>query len=183
MMEIVIAIFFITVVFMGHIGSQSFMQKSSMETARRAQAQILLNDIVERMQANRSAIRCYAFSGAGGSPYVGSGGSAPAPCGGFADPETQLIADTDLQAWHRLLSQGSSSTGGTATGGLKKGRGCIAIDETTNPDTYTVSIAWEGSDNLSIPGNINFPCASGTYGTEFLRRVISTQVQFADLKA
>ncbi len=182
MIEVVVALFFVTVVFVGHIGSQAFMQRNSMEASRRAEAQGALNYIIERMQQNRQAARCYAFT-AGSAPYVGSGGTLPGACGGFADPETQLIADNDILAWHTLLSEGSvDSASGTAIGGIKRGRGCIEIDESTNPDTYTISVAWESPEPINIPANASKPCAQGTYGNEDRRRVITTTIQFADLK-
>jgi len=174
MIEVVVALFFVTVVFVGHIGSQAFMQRNSMEASRRAQAQVILNDIIERMQQNRQAAGCYAFSTAGSGPYVGVGGSLPGACGGTGNPETQLVADADLLAWHNRLTQSGSS-------GLRNGRGCISIDESTNPDTYTISVAWESAEPLFIAANASMPCGQGSYN-ESRRRVISTQVQFADLK-
>jgi len=182
MMEVVVAIFFVTTVFIGHIGSQVFMQKSSVEAGRRAQAYTIVNNMVERMQANRQAARCYAISNATGSPYVGVCGGVPGACADFGDPDTQAVADSDIQAWHDLLVDGAATNaGGDSIGGLKNGRGCIILDETTDPDTYSVSIAWEGSDSLTIAGNAGLPCAQGSYGSEALRRVISVDLQFADL--
>ena len=182
MIEVVVALFFVTVVFVGHIGSQAFMQRNSMEASRRAEVQGVMNYIIERMQQNRQAARCYAFS-VNGAPYVGSGGTLPAACGGFANPETQAIADADILAWHNLLSGGSAVDGsGNAIGGIRKGRGCISIDESTDPDTFTVSVAWESVEPITITANASKPCASGTYPTETRRRVLSTQVQFATLK-
>ena len=181
MIEVIVALFFVTVVFVGHVGSQAFMQRNSMEASRRAQAQVIMNDIIERMQQNRQAARCYAFT-AGNGPYVGVGGTVPPACGGFADPETQLIADADILAWHNRLVQGSiTNQSGAATGGLKTGRGCISIDETTDPDTYTISVAWESAEPLYIASNASKPCGQGSYN-ESRRRVISTQLQFANLK-
>ena len=182
MVEVLVALFFVVVVFMGHIGSQTFMQNSSIEASRRAQAQILLNDIVERMQANRGAVQCYAFT-INNYPFVGVGGSVPPACGGFGTPETQLRATADLQAWHQLLLNGGVTNQlGQGVGGLKNGKGCISIDETTIPATYTISIAWEGSSLQSMPANVNEMCAKWYYwGGENMRRVISTRVQFGIL--
>jgi len=156
------------------------MQNSSIESSRRAQAQIILNDMVERMEANRATVRCYAFT-VGGYPFVGMWGSVPT-CAGFGNPETQLRANQDLLAWHNLLLTGGVVNGmGQSVGGLKNGRGCISIDETTVPATYTISVAWEGSSLQYIPANVNEPCARWYYNSENLRRVLSAKVQFGEL--
>lgn len=186
MVEVLVALFFVVVVFMGHIGSQAFMQKSSIEASRRAHAQILLNDIVERMQANRAVAPCYAFTN-GAAPVVGKSG-APPTCTGFGTPETQARATQDLLEWHQaLLNGGVTNQNNESIGGLKNGRGCISIDETTTPSTYTLAVAWEGSSPQTIPGNAlpENECATGAYGSESptLRRVISRKVQFGNLSS
>jgi len=184
MAEVLVALFFVVVVFMGHIGSQSFMQNSSIEASRRAQAYIVLNDMVERMQSNRQTASCYAFT-LGNWPYVGQWGSLPPTCAGAGTAETQLRADQDIAAWHQLLVNGgvTNPDTGQAVGGLKNGRGCISVDTTTNPPTYTISVAWEGSSLQTIAGNNLQPCAMWSYDSEQLRRVISTKVQFGNLKS
>lgn len=186
MVEVLVALFFVVVVFMGHIGSQTFMQKSSIEASRRAHAQILLNDMVERMQANRAVAQCYAFTN-GGAPFVGIGGGPPT-CTGFGTPDTQARATQDLLEWHQaLLNGGVTDQNNSPIGGLKNGRGCISIDETTTPATYNIAVAWEGSSPQTIPGNAlpENDCARGLYGSEdpTLRRIISRQVQFGNLSS
>ncbi len=64
-------------------------------------------------------------------------------------------------------------------------RACISYDNTTEiagkPGTglYTVIVTWQGMSELIAPTNMN--CAVGEYGTETMRRAVSTTVRLADL--
>ena len=57
-------------------------------------------------------------------------------------------------------------------------RGCIAFDAASN--NYVVTIAWQGLLQTSAP-SAGLPCATGLYGNESQRRVVSAVINFAVL--
>src|SRR4051812_29458926 len=114
-----------------------------------------------------------------GAPYLGyADGShaAPITCVGFGDVHTQQMAVDDLNEWDALLKGASEAVGGIAGGGALAARGCISFDAVTL--TYTVTIAWQGLSQTVVP---TVACGNNTYGSERIRRVVSTTFRPATL--
>lgn len=178
LIEALVSLFIITTAFMGSIETQTFMQTSTIESSRRAQAYFILNSMVDRLRSNEHAAPCYAFtSSAGIGPYVGANAALPPACIGITEALTQARADKDIFQWDEMLRIGGvRNKSGESVGGLKNSRGCISVDTTTNPNfpTYTVSVAWEGTGASGISSGL---CAKGSYGDDSLRRVISAKIQ------
>ncbi len=172
---------------MGHLGLQNKLHQSGQESYQRTQALLLANDIIDRLKTNRYSAPCYAFTTGDGAPYLGvsnSAGSSHAgtvACAGFGTDSTRDIASMDLATWDSML-QGISEIDedGNLTGGVTGARGCIELDTTTVPSTYIVTVAWQG---FMESATSNSSCAKGAFGSESLRRTVSTSVQLADLDA
>lgn len=182
MMEVLVSLFFVVTVFMGQLGAQVFMQKSTAEAAQRTHAISLMKNMADRMKSNRAAAGCYEVTGPGGeAPYLGVDGIVPPPCAGFGDAETQIIASDDLNAWNDMLlgSTGIDSEGNQITN-IKNAKGCISIDDLTTPPTIIIAVAWEGGSE-QVPPLSN--CGLGAYGNESLRRAVQTEIQFGKLSS
>lgn len=177
MLEVLIAIVILAVGLLGLAKLQASTRQMEMESYQRAQAVILLQDMVGRLSANNKAAACYAITDAvSGAPYVGSGGTAPASCGiGTLTQQTTALAD--INQWHQLLAGAAETDGGVQTGAMIGARGCIAFDAATN--VYVVTVAWQGLIESSAPTGLT--CAIGLYGSEPRRRAVSAVVRIATL--
>ena len=178
LLEVMIAIIILAVGLLGLAKLQASTRQLEMESYQRAQAAILLQDMVSRFSANRDAAACYAITDpASGAPYFGYGAAAPANCG-IGTITQQATALSDLTQWHALLN-GASETNedGVQAGAMIGARGCISYDAAA--DVYVLSVAWQGLLESSAPPGLK--CAIDLYGGEARRRAVSTIVRLADL--
>ncbi len=177
MLEVLITLIIIAVGLLGLAALQSRSQQAEFESYQRSQALILLEDMVNRINTNRSAAGCYVTSaGTTGAAYVGEGIAAINNCAVAGTTATRALADADLSAWDSMLKGAGETLGGANAGSMIGGRGCISYDGGT--DTYTVAIAWQGIVDTIVPAST---CALGLYTTETKRRVVTQTVRFADL--
>lgn len=185
MLEVLISIMIATFGLLGLVGIQAVSHTALLESYQRAQALVLLNDIVEKINANRASAGCYAITTSGAAtPYAGTstgGGHFGTPncASGFLNSQTRLLANSDLAEWDRAL-QGAAETSGVAQVGAMAGaRGCVSFDTLTS--TYTIAVAWQGMTDTFAPV-VN--CANGLYGPEppaTRRRVVWTTLKIANL--
>jgi type IV pilus assembly protein PilV len=176
--EVMISIIILAVGLLGLAKLQASTRQLEMESYQRAQAVILLQDMVGRLSSNNKAAACYAITDpASGAPYFGAGAAAPANCG-FGTITQQTTALSDLTQWHELLNGASETDGGNQVGAMIDARGCIAlVDPAAN--IYVVTVAWQGLLESSAPSGLN--CATGLYGSEPRRRAVSAIVRIANL--
>jgi len=155
----------------------AYGQSSELESYQRSQALVLLDDMANRLDANRGAAPCYAVSDAvSGAPSVGEGNSAIFSCTGAGTSASRALADSDLAQWDLALKGGAERRDGVNVGGVRGARGCVWSD--VAGDVYVLSVSWQGRAPGSVPTNT---CGQGEYGDEQLRRVVSTTVRLADL--
>lgn len=182
MLEVLVSIVILVFGLLGLAGMQAVAHQAELESYQRAQALILLNDVVERINSNRRARGCYVFTDAGtGAPYLGDatqGGYLGTPnCAtGFSDSSTKEIADRGLAEWDNLLKGSAETKSSTSVGAMIGARGCVMLDAATG--VYTIAVAWQGMTDTFTPV-VN--CANGLYGTETRRRVVWTTLRFANL--
>jgi type IV pilus assembly protein PilV len=176
LIEVLVALLILLLGLLGLAGLQTRVTQAEFEAYQRAQALVLLHDMVDRIQSNRPAAPCYAITGTGGSPWLGTDG-APATCSGWGTTETRARAYTDMLEWSQLLEGISETSAGGSVGAMLGARGCVSFVEATN--TYTVAVSWQGNVQTAAPG---VSCANGQYGDEALRRTIATSFQFATLE-
>ena len=80
MIEVLVSLLILTVGLLGVAGLQARMQTAEIEAFQRAQAIVLLQDMVERVHLHRVTASCFRFTTntTNGSPYLGEGsGNAP----------------------------------------------------------------------------------------------------------
>lgn len=176
LLEVLVTIVILASGLLGLAALQVVLMTSEAEAYQRAQAILLVNDMVERITTNRIAAASYVSTTVRGTGDT----TLPAQCA--VSPATQL--STDLCDWGRAL-QGAAekkTVGGVTTqvGGLGSGRGCIELvqaeDATAGvckPAIYRVTVAWQGSNKTTEP---TVTCGAGLYGGTGFRRAISTQV-------
>lgn len=180
LLEVLVALVLVSIALLGLAGLQIRAQQAELEAYQRAQAMLLVNDMINRIAVNRDDDiweQCYALSDSGnGTPYLGTGSGAipacPAGVGAQAD-----LADADMAAWDNLLQGASETAGGNNVGSLAGARGCIYFN-VGPPEAVTVTVAWQGETETGTPAD---NCATGLYGDEDLRRVVSDTLRFADL--
>lgn len=170
------------ILLLGLLGLVSLMlvsQRAEAESYQRAQALILLQDMVQRINANRAAAGCYAITTdvANGVPHLGLGAGALPPCA-LGSVQAYTLANSDLVAWSGLLAGASEISGTSNVGAMTGARGCVSFNAAAN--AYTVSVAWQGKNKTAAPV-AGLPCGKGLYGDESQRRVVSTTLQIANL--
>ena len=196
LIEVLVTLVIVTVGLLGLAGLKARSHVAELESYQRAQALVLVSDMVERIRLNRVNAPCFAItSAATGSPWYGTNSAAFSNCSGGTTAQNTL-ADQGLTAWDDLL-KGSSETltsGGVTTqvGAMIGGRGCVSYNaaaELINSTSgtamsgtgiYTVSVAWQGMGDTFA--NTTLLCGTGNYGSETKRRVVSTSFRIANLQ-
>ena len=179
MIEVMVSLVILMLGLLGLVGLIVVSQRAETEAYQRSQALLLLQDIVGRINANRRVATCYAITTdtPNGVPYLGVG-STVAPSCGFGTMQANTLATGDLTAWNGLLAGTAEIQGGSKLGAMVGARGCVSFDAPSG--VYLVSVAWQGTVTTAAP-NSSFTCGKGLYGNEALRRVVSMNVQIANL--
>lgn len=195
LIEVLVTMTILSIGLLGLVGLMVQSQRSEVESYQRVQALVLLDDMVNRINANRTASACYAFTDfATGVGYVGTGATyafttacstatlvGPQVASLTSAQKDALAAtvNTDIKAWSDLLLGTSEQLAAGNVGAMLGARGCVDIVDATNR-VYRVSVVWQGSYDTFSPQADNL-CGKGLYGSETLRRVVSASVQVADL--
>lgn len=171
MMEILVSILITAFGLLALAGLQTKMNAALMESFQRAQALTLVQDMTQRLQANRDQNASYITN----SP-VGTGHASPVSCAAAG-----TRAQIDLCEWSNALKGASEKSEADANIGAMIGaRGCVEQLQAPNPAVgvcqpgmYRLSVAWQGMNSTITPA---VTCGQDTYGDESLRKVVSTQV-------
>jgi len=191
LIEVLITFVILVVGLLGLIGLQARSHLAELESYQRGQALVLLQDMVDRINANRIAAKNQAYVT---STPIGGGGA-------LTDCSTKATqAEIDLCDWGNELigaaevTQGGScttSSGADCVGAMLGARGCISYDGTTEltngagaaiagTGVQTVTVAWQGiAPTVAPPSSIT--CGQGAYPTEAQRRVVTATVRVASL--
>ena len=184
MIEVLITMIIILVGLLGIAALQARAQMLEFESYQRAQALILMSDIVDRININRSTVSCFDISNpATGTGFIGVGYGGTATCGASTGAyNAQAIAAID--SIDDLLDGAAETSGGLAVGSMLGARACISYDAATEvggiagSGLHTVAVSWQALIDLNVPA-VN--CGNGQYGVETKRRTISTAFRIADL--
>ena len=190
MIEVLVALMIVVLGLLGLAGMQVRMQQAEFESYQRAQALVLMQDMVERILLHRVTASCFRFTNpVSGTPFLGMNATHAAACAaGNANDNAEAI--TSMNGWNSALQGASETKGGAAVGAMVGARGCVSYDvasELTDSGgaamsgtgIYTVAVAWQGTADTIAPA-VN--CANGLYGTDARRRVVSTQFRMPHLK-
>jgi type IV pilus assembly protein PilV len=178
MIEVLVTMFILLTGLLGLVKLMAHSQRGEMESYQRGQALVLLQDMVGRINANRTAAGCYAITDAiAGTPYIGTGSLALPPCS-LGTVQAYTTANSDLAAWDNLLKGAAETSSGNLVGAMIGARGCVTYTAATG--VYLVSVAWQGlADSAAPAASLN--CGAGLYGSEAKRRVVSASLKIANL--
>lgn len=169
LLEVLITVVILAIGMLGLASLQSTVQVTQIESYQRAQASLLLEDMVARINANRANAASYVTGV--GAP-LGSGSLATCtPTPGLAQDQCE---------WGNALKGASEKSGGTAVGGMVQARGCVEQVQAANPapgvcrpGIYRVTVAWQGMNKSAEPA---VGCGAGLYGATGYRRAIAAQI-------
>ena len=202
LLEVLVAMLIVMVGLLGLAGLQARAQVAEFESYQRAQALVLLYDMVERLNNNRITARCFAITAdtALGAPYFGDPANPVAPACAVDTAANNAMAVAAMTAWDNLL-RGAAETKGagaaaTNVGAMIGARGCVSynaateyVNATTNAninDTgeYTIAVAWQGMADTFQPLKA---CGAGLYGSaaanDVRRRTVWATMRIATLRA
>lgn len=179
MIEILVTLIILLIGLLGLAGLITRSQQAEMESYQRAQALILLQDMADRINANRKVAACYALTTTDdGRPYLGTGYAGTPNCTS-GTTEQNARANADMTAWSNALKGAAETKGGASVGAMIGARGCVkAVAGAT--DTYMIIVAWQGLASTFAPP-ASMACANNLYGDEAKRRVVNTMFRIAKL--
>jgi len=177
MIEVLVALLILTVGLLGVAGLQARMQGAEIEAFQRAQAIVLLQDMVDRINANRKNAVSYAT----GSDPLGT--STALDC----TPPITSVSLQDRCDWSNALTGAAETkaSGGVTNkiGAMNEARGCITVTSATMPREIVVAVVWQGVVPTLVPGATT--CGSGVaaYGSDGkLRRAMIARIKVACLQ-
>lgn len=161
LIEVLVAILICAFALLGFVAMQARASSSEFESYQRSQALVLLEDMTNRINANRANAGAYVSDA-----LIGEG--APVDCAGTTG------AALDLCEWGNLIRGSAEVRNGSTVGSMISARGCISRPAGSS-DRYVVSIAWQGMVPTGAPTSA---CGldDAAFPTEALRRVVSSTV-------
>lgn len=167
LIEVMVSILICAFGLLGFVALQARASAAEFESYQRSQALVLLEDMTQRINANRAQAAAYVTDG-----LIGGGS--------LADCAALVGAQADLCEWANLLRGSAETRDGANTGAMLGARGCITRAGGAS-DRYVISIAWVGIAPSGAPADA---CGSGTtaFTDERLRRVVSSTVCVARLR-
>ena len=175
MIEVLITIVILAFGLLGLVGLQAKVQLAEVESYQRAQAVVLLNDMVDRINANPGTANNYVSATVFGTGDTTNTPPIP-PC------PTAVGPARDQCEWSAALKGAAELQGTTKLGAMSGARGCIERLQAPNtgvgvctPGIYLVTVAWQGLNPTVGP---SATCAQtlNVYGGDTYRRAISARV-------
>jgi len=162
LIEVLVTIAILMIGLLGLAALQTNATIAEMEAYQRSQALVLVQDLADRIAANKTNADSYKRNN------IGLTFDATNCQTGYT-----ALADQDLCEWGNKINGAAEVTGGgTKVGAMIGARGCVT--EPT-PNYYMVTVAWQGmaKAGTSTPGAT---CGVGAYGTG-QRRTVSVVVR------
>lgn len=169
MIEVLVTIVILTFGLLGVVGLQARMQLAQAESYHRSQAILLMQDMVDRVAANRINALNYVTATPLGT------GNAIQDCTGLGG------AALDLCEWNNaLLGATESTASGQNAGAMIGARGCVTNVVATMPREFVVAVTWQGLVPTVAPGSTT--CGQGLYGNDQMRRALVARVMIGCLQ-
>ena len=180
LLEVLITLIILAVGMLGLANLQSKIHVTEIESYQRAQAVLLMQDMVDRINSNRSddAIAGYVNANVLGTDTAEACDDATLDA---ITPAAKRMAARDRCQWSDALLGASETRGGGNVGAMIGARGCIEQVQAPNdavgvctPGIYRVTVAWQGLHSTRAPA---LDCGAGEYGSDdALRRAIATEI-------
>ncbi|HYC34855.1 MAG TPA: type IV pilus modification protein PilV [Usitatibacter sp.] len=169
MIEVLVSIVIVVLGLLGLAGLQSHAALAEAESFQRAQAIMLLQDMVDRINANRLNAMQYVTTAPKGTDV------GVQPCGALT-----VMHERDLCEWsNALLGASETSGGGGKVGAMIGARGCIENTVPVMPRQFVISVVWQGVAATKAPATT---CGSGLYGDDKTRRALTSTVTIGCLQ-
>ncbi len=175
LIEVLVTIVIMAIGLLGLAGLQVRLQSSELESYQRTHALILLEDMANRLSANRANAAAYVTAAA--NP-LGTGDGQSASCAGNGQ-------SFDACKWSNALKGVSEQSSlSTNVGAMIGARGCI--EDLGTGDQFMITVTWQGMTPISAPAsNCGIGLYDGAAGTkcvdDLCRRTMSTIVRIANL--
>jgi type IV pilus assembly protein PilV len=177
----------VVVVAFGLLGVAGLVSRSfvtEVDAMQRAQAAMLLQDMVTRIEGNRANAAAYVTGDSGITGYVATiEGGVTVYSVETCNPAAPM-ADADRCAWGQLLSGSNERIDNGNTGVLVGAMGCVHEIDAFNR-VYAVTIAWQGASASAAPiVDNNFAptgCGRDQFGNENQRRLMTTLLRIGTL--
>lgn len=192
LLEVLVSMLIVVIGLLGLAGLQARAQIGEFEAYQRAQALVLLYDMVDRINNNRLAASCFRITTdtTDGAPYFGTGSTVTPACA-VDTAANNAMADAAMTGWNNLLLGSSETKAGASVGAMIGARGCVSYNTATEYQTtsgagvagtgeYTVAVSWQGMANTFTPVAV---CGKGLYGNEASRRTVWATMRIGTLKA
>lgn len=172
MIEVLVALFIVAFGLLGIAAFQTRLQTSEMEAYQRSQALILLQDMVNRLNTNRTNANAYLTD----TP-AGVGDTPATDC-----TTATTLAERDLCEWSHLLQGAAELTGTTRVGAMVGARGCV--EQTAGiTNEYRVTVTWQGLAPTNAPP-ASITCGADLYNggvcsDDRCRRAVTALVRIA----
>ncbi len=167
MVEVLVSIVIVVLGLLGLAGLQSHAALAQAEAFQRAQAIVLLQDMTDRINANRNYAEAFVTA-----TELGTGLT-------IEDCTAKTGAEREKCEWSNALLGASESAGGVKVGAMTDARGCITRTVAAKPQEYEVAVVWQGVTPSKAPGTT---CGQTRYGSdERFRRALVTTVRIACL--
>jgi type IV pilus assembly protein PilV len=199
LLEVLIAMLIVMVGLLGLAGMQARAQVAELESYQRAQALVLLYDMVDRINNNRFTAPCFAITTntTTGAPFFGDPANPVTPVCAVDTAANNAQAVAEMTAWDQLLQGAAEQKGATAVGAMIGARGCISYNASTEylsaatggpiqgTGEYTIAVSWQGMANTFQPVKA---CGAGLYGSasssnDTMRRTVWATMRVATLAA
>ena len=169
MIEVLVTIVILTYGLLGVVGLQARMQLAQAESYHRTQAILLMQDMVDRVNANRANALSYVTA-------------TPLGTGNAVQDCTALDgAALDLCEWNNALLGATESTAeGQNAGAMIGARGCITSLVATMPREFLVAVTWQGLVPTVAPASTT--CGQGLYGNDQMRRALVARITIGCLQ-
>jgi type IV pilus assembly protein PilV len=166
MIEILITIAILVVGLLGLAGLQANVAKVEFEAYQRAQAIVLVQEIADRINANKRNALSYVANDIGASGVALNCTALTGVQYDLCDINNIVVGSSEKQ-----------TAGGPSVGGMLNARACIT---TPAANVYVVTVVWQGMRKTRAPVEA---CGAGQYGDDSLRRTVSFPVRVATLTA
>jgi len=200
MIEVLVTLVVLALGLLGVMGLQARGQQAELESYQRGQALVLLQDMVDRISANRTDAHSKLYSTVTTFPV--GGGGALTNCGVSTTGAAYDVCDwgNQLNGAAEASASGTcdTSAGSGCIGAMLGARGCITYDNSTElkdstgatmagTGIYTVTVAWQGLVATAAPptavtcGRNLYPNA--TSPNDAMRRAVTTTIRIANLNS
>lgn len=173
LIEVLVTVVILAIGLLGLAGLQVRLQSSEIESYQRTHALILLEDMANRVSANRKTAATYVTA----NP-LGTEDSESSTCSGSGQ-------SFDACQWSNALKGAAElSASSSNVGAMIGARGCV--ENLGAGEQFLITVAWQGLTPLSAPAS---KCGAGLYdgaagsscANDMCRRTMSTIVRIANL--